>query len=71
MREVQIVCRQLGFKNPLGALRDRQGKGKVWLDEMDCTGTETSLTNCPHAGWGITDSLCKTHRYDAGVVLSG
>jgi deleted-in-malignant-brain-tumors protein 1 len=43
-----------------------RGKGKVWLNNMGCTGTETSLESCSHGGWGVVSSWCNGHTTDAG-----
>ena len=40
------------------------GAGRIWLSEVRCTGTETSLTSCTHAGFGTHPC---SHDQDAGV----
>ena len=64
-----VVCRQLGF-NPVGAvavLRAGFGQGAdpIWLDNVDCRGTEENIDSCPHNAWGVHNC---GHFEDAGVV---
>ncbi len=40
------------------------GEGRVWLDDVECGGTEEQVTFCKHAGWGLSD--CR-HDEDVGV----
>ncbi|XP_072549640.1 galectin-3-binding protein A-like [Salminus brasiliensis] len=68
MAQAHVVCRQLGF---LGAVSvtigatSGEGSGPIWLDDVSCTGSESSLASCRFKGWGITDC---SHKEDAGVV---
>lgn len=67
-KEAQVVCRQLGFPDVLRALSGDQtpdGIGRIWLDEVACSGTEPSLNYCSHAGWDSSDCY---HFEDAGAV---
>ncbi|XP_045069835.1 neurotrypsin [Coregonus clupeaformis] len=40
------------------------GSGRVWLDEVRCTGNELTLEQCPKAAWGEHNCL---HSEDAGA----
>ncbi|KAJ8371357.1 hypothetical protein SKAU_G00113850 [Synaphobranchus kaupii] len=66
--EALVVCRQLGFQGAHAAVEGGaygQGSGPIWLDDLSCKGTESSLADCGSKGWGVTD--CK-HSEDAGVI---
>ncbi|KAF1438190.1 Deleted in malignant brain tumors 1 protein, partial [Spheniscus demersus] len=45
-----------------------QGTGRIWLDDMNCTGTEADLSACRTRPWG--ERNCN-HGEDAGDVCSG
>ena len=42
-----------------------QGTGDILLDDLACTGSETSIFNCPHNGVGSHNC---GHSEDAGAV---
>ena len=70
LQDAQVVCRELGFSGALEAPKGaRFGKGSdlIWLDDVQCNGTENSLKNCRHGGW---DSHNCVHDEDASVVCS-
>jgi len=40
------------------------GTGLIWLDNLHCNGSETSLANCRHHGWGLHNC---GHREDVSI----
>ena len=68
LQDASVVCRQLGFEGALaayGASEFGQGIGQIWLDEVQCGGDESSISECVHRGWGDHDC---SHYSTAGVV---
>ncbi|XP_042588924.1 scavenger receptor cysteine-rich type 1 protein M130-like [Cyprinus carpio] len=71
MNDAAVVCRQLQCGSAISAPHSAafgQGSGSIWLDEVKCSGSEGTLTQCSHSG--LTNHNCN-HRKDAGVVCSG
>ncbi|XP_041453649.1 deleted in malignant brain tumors 1 protein-like [Lytechinus variegatus] len=69
-RETAVVCSQLGFRGEssyVGGAFYGQGTGRIWLDNVQCVGTESSLEDCIHLGWGIHNC---GHYEDVGVICS-
>ena len=65
-----MVCRQLGYQNASDAFKGAthgQGSGKIWMDNVACSGNESSVVHCNHSGWGKNDC---THARDASVQCS-
>ena len=63
-----VVCRQLGYFMAIsapGIATFGQGSGPIWYDNVDCTGSETNLTQCSHIGLGVHNC---GHGEDAGAV---
>ena len=48
-----VACRMMGYDEASeapGRARFGQGSGTIWLDDVMCSGEETDLADCPHAG---------------------
>eukprot|EP00731_Ephydatia_muelleri_P028193 Em0019g1066a len=66
--DASVACRQLGYS--AGGIVAPftyypQGAGSIWLDNVQCLGTESRLFDCPNVGIGIHDC---THIEDVGVM---
>ena len=59
--------------SPTGALaygvsRYDPGYGPVYLDDVGCTGSESSLDDCGRSNYGFVSTNCRSHFEDASVV---
>lgn len=71
MQEATVACREMNCGNALAVKYKAyfgRGQDQVWLDDIECTGHEKSLAQCPHRGFGEHDC---DHNEDAGLVCSG
>ena len=67
MSDAMVACRQLGYETAVRPLQGDQvpnGSGRIWLDDVACTGNEESLFSCRHGRFGVHDC---SHFEDAGV----
>ncbi|XP_036431278.1 scavenger receptor cysteine-rich type 1 protein M130-like [Colossoma macropomum] len=71
MTDAAVVCRELGCGEAVNALSDAHfgpGSGPIWMSNVGCSGSESTLKHCRSAGW---DKHNCDHSKDAGVVCSG
>uniref|UniRef100_A0A4W4F0W5 SRCR domain-containing protein n=1 Tax=Electrophorus electricus TaxID=8005 RepID=A0A4W4F0W5_ELEEL len=58
MRDAAVVCRELGCGEAVDVLGNSHfgpGSGPIWMDDVDCSGSESTLKTCTSAGWGKHD----------------
>ena len=70
LQDATVVCRQLGYGTAVGARRVvalGEGSGPIWYDNVNCNGSEASLTQCAHLGLGV--HYCGHWEY-AGVICA-
>ncbi|XP_076877893.1 lysyl oxidase homolog 3A isoform X1 [Brachyhypopomus gauderio] len=68
LSNAHVLCHHLGFVEAVSwshSAKYGAGTGKIWLDNLVCTGSENTIDECPSRGWGNSDC---THEEDAGVV---
>nr|XP_014352546.1 PREDICTED: scavenger receptor cysteine-rich type 1 protein M130-like [Latimeria chalumnae] len=71
LTDAVVVCRQLQCGHAIHARASAffgSGSGKIWLDDLRCSGSESALWQCPYREWGQHDC---SHKEDAGVMCSG
>ena len=71
MNNAEVVCRQAGCGRALAVpslAHFGQGSGFIWLNDVRCSGNESSLTQCQHSGFGFHHC---SHYSDVSVICSG
>ncbi|XP_062577315.1 deleted in malignant brain tumors 1 protein-like [Saccostrea cucullata] len=68
--DATVVCKSLGYLGIATAHHSAyfgEGQGSTWLDNVKCKGTEASIFDCEHNGYGVENC---SHREDAGVTCT-
>ena len=68
--DAAVVCHQAGYGPPLRYWIDPSHRrhGRIWLDDLQCEGTEDTLFECQSNTWG--DTNCD-HTQDVFVQCVG
>ena len=67
-----MVCRQLGYPGAVRVISSYTTgsyTNQIWLDDVQCTGNETSIDQCSHNGFNIYD--CDFNTDQIGVECIG
>ena len=66
--DARVVCRQMGLpygnSEALSFAAVGEGSRLIWLDNVNCSGSERNLGECSHSGWGTHN--CGHHKV-AGI----
>uniref|UniRef100_A0A8C8AMT9 Soluble scavenger receptor cysteine-rich domain-containing protein SSC5D n=1 Tax=Otus sunia TaxID=257818 RepID=A0A8C8AMT9_9STRI len=68
LKDAKVVCQQLGCGTAVSVPHQAHfgpGSDPIWLDDVECTGTETTFSQCGLRSWGLHNC---NHEEDAGVV---
>ncbi len=69
--DAAVVCREVDCGKAIQAMHLAhfgQGSGPILMDNVVCTGSESTLKDCTSSGWNVSN--CE-HLEDAGVICSG
>ncbi len=58
-----IICRSLGYASGRSNTSFPAGTGPIWMNNIDCLGTESNITGCLFPDWGSNNC---NHRQDVG-----
>ncbi|XP_041452747.1 deleted in malignant brain tumors 1 protein-like [Lytechinus variegatus] len=71
IEDAHVVCRELGY--PLGARKTKLfdgGDGPFLMDDMQCEGNETRLTDCIFPGFANVHNCAEDYTQGAGVICN-
>ena len=65
--DAEVVCRMLGYPGVqiYKTTNFTPVKGIIWMYYVACSGSETSIADCSHNGWGRANCY---HSQDVGVT---
>ncbi|PIK43388.1 putative deleted in malignant brain tumors 1 protein [Apostichopus japonicus] len=56
MDDANVACRQLGYRAAVEAVSSASygaGAGQIWLDDVQCVGSEEHILACQNSGVGV------------------
>ena len=69
--DATVACRQMGFVGVTNSDSSLFGSGAssqpIWLDDVACSGSESRLIDCSHAGVGNENCV---HSEDVGIICT-
>ncbi|KAB0356660.1 hypothetical protein FD754_000816 [Muntiacus muntjak] len=65
--DATVFCRMLGYSSGTAIYNVGAGSGNIWLDDVACRGSESTLWDCNKSNWGSHNC---NHSEDAGVSCS-
>ena len=68
--DAAVVCRQAGYGPPVRYWIDPSHRrhGRIWIDNLQCDGTEDTLFECRSTTWGNTNC---DHTQDIFIECAG
>jgi len=75
-RDAWVICKQMGYTNGYllhrSAVSPATSSRQIWMNDLDCAGTETHIEQCLHNNkdqwnWGTITPSTLDHTYDIGV----
>lgn len=74
LAEAHVVCQQLGCgeaRSAVGSTQFGTGDGLIWVDAVECTGTEKALFECKVKFWGAESCKSSGHASVSCSVAAG
>lgn len=62
-----MLMKRIAYSFPyaIGGAFFGEGTGRVWLDNINCNGTEDDIFKCKSTGWGATNC---GHSKDVSII---
>lgn len=64
----RVLCKEKGYADGETTNLGSVGTGNVFLSDVLCVGTETSILKCNSSGWDVPTEGCAGHTKDVEVM---